>query len=142
MRHYRGSEKVAPGLYFNFEDLAFKSMAEEGHLPGDEMNIYRRVPALALLVVGPLLGGLYVMFLPLIGFAMLAWVVGGKAVEVTAHAGAASARVLRPAWEPARAFLSRGKAARKATGAPKAAEKDTWAEGVKKELEPGEDEPA
>ena len=45
---------------------------------------------------------------------MLAWTATGTLVEWITEAALAAARVLKPAWEPARAFLSRGKAAKKA----------------------------
>ena len=130
MRRYRGNEKVEPGVYFNLAQLAFTSIAEEGHLPGSAGDVYRRVPTLALLVVGPFLGAVYVIFLPFIGFGMLAWIAGTKLAPVMEDAGAAFVRVLRPAWQPAMAFLSRGKAA-KGRRTPT----DRWAEDVKTELE-------
>ena len=51
-------------------------------LPGAEEVNYIRVPTIALMVLGPMLGGVYMMFLPFIGFAMLFWVAGKKVVEV------------------------------------------------------------
>ena len=74
------------------------------------------MPALALLVVGPLMGLAYAIFLPLIGFAMVGGVVLRKAGELAVEAGQAGSRVLRPAWQPARAFLSRGKTRRAGDG--------------------------
>jgi len=130
MRRYRGNEKVEPGVYFNLAQLAFTSIAEEGRLPGTVSDEYRRVPTLALLVVGPPLGAVYVIFLPLIGFGMLAWVAGTKLAPVMEDGGAAFVRVLRPAWQPAMAFLSRGRAAKSRKNST-----DHWAEDVKTELE-------
>lgn len=130
MRRYRGNEKVQPGIYFNARQLVFKSMGEEGHLPGTEQDQYRRVPTLVLLAAGPVLGGLYVIFLPLLGFAMLGWFAGRKVLDLVGHAAEASVRALKPAWQPARAFLSRGKPAEAARE-----RKDGWAEDVEKELE-------
>ena len=132
MKHYRGTEKVEPGLYFNLRQLSFTSMDDEGPLPGKTEDIYRHVPTLALLVVGPLLGFVYVIFLPLIGFGMVAWLLGVKAGRVAMGAARGAARVLTPGWEPSMAFLSRSKstkaALREAT--------DKWAEEVEKKLDP------
>ena len=137
MRRYRANEKVEPGVCFNLEQLAFKSMAEEGRLPGNAGDVYRRVPTVALLIVGPFLGAVYVIFLPFIGFGMLAWVGGTKLVHVTAEAGAAFIRVLRPVWQPAMAFLSRGKATKGERN-----HTDRWAEDVKTELKAKDDKAA
>src|SRR4051794_28048845 len=84
MRHYNGNEKVGPGIYFNVEEVLFKSLDEEGRLPGDETTVWRAVPVVALLVAGPVLGLAYAMFLPFIGFAMLAAVVAGWLGKVAA----------------------------------------------------------
>lgn len=130
MRTYTGTQEVEPGIYVNFRRLRAESIEEPGRLPGTDVDHYVRVPMVAMLALAPLFGLAYVIFLPLIGFAMLAWVAGGKVLEVTAHAGAASVRVITPAWQPLRAFLSRGKRARRP-----ARRADRWAEEAKKELE-------
>lgn len=130
MKHYRGSETVEPGLYFNPRQLSFKSVDEEGPLPGNRGDVYRRVPTLALLVVGPFLGLVYVVFLPFIGFAMVTWLLAVKAVHLAAGVASGAARVLKPGWEPSMAFLSRTKPT-KTTGHAA----DEWAEEVRKKLD-------
>ena len=45
MKRYTGSEMVEPGLYFNPRQLSFKSVDEEGPLPGSTDEVYRRVPS-------------------------------------------------------------------------------------------------
>jgi len=132
MKHYKGTETVAPGLYFNLKQLSFKSVDDEGPLPGKTEDIYRHVPTLALLVVGPLLGFVYVIFLPLIGFGMIAWLLGVKAGQVAEGAARGAVRVLRPGWEPSMAFLSRSKPTK---AAPRET-KDEWIEEVEKKLDP------
>jgi hypothetical protein len=135
MRHYKGNEKVAPGIYFNASELVFRSVEEEGTLPGDEETTWRAVPVVVMLLAGPVLGLLYAMFLPFIGFAMLATVTLGWVGKAVRPMLVASTRVLRPAWEPALAFLGRGKAKRPAKAATEAAPKtDEWAEEVRAEL--------
>ena len=131
MKNYRGTEKVEPGLYFNPRQWSFKSVDDEGPLPGSKDETYRRVPMLALLVAGPFLGLAYVIFLPFIGFAMVAWLLGVKATQVSAGAARGAARVLRPGWEPSMAFFSRSKPAK----TPREAA-DEWIEEVEKKLDP------
>ena len=53
MKRYRGKQKVQPGVYFNLQQVAFKSLAHEGPLSGTEKDEYTRVPTLALLIAGP-----------------------------------------------------------------------------------------
>lgn len=135
-RHYAG-ETVPAGLYLNLREMAFTSMDEAGRLPGEKAEVYRKVPTLALLIVGPVLGAAYVMFLPVIGFAMLAWVGGRKGLEVGGDAARAAVRVLEPTWEPTMAFFGRRK---RATTKP--ATKDAWAEETKRTLDEKKDERA
>ncbi len=132
MKRYRGTETVEPGLYFNVRQLSFKSMDERGPLPGSAEDVYRCVPTLVLLVVGPILGLAFVVFLPFIGFAMVGWLLVEKAGRLAAEATRAAVRVVRPGWEPSLAFLSRAKPAKPATGGGEA---DAWAEAVRKKLD-------
>jgi len=129
MRRYRGNATVDPGLYFNFRRLSFKSVQERGRLPGREEDVYHRVPTLALLFVGPVLGLVFVIFLPFIGFVMVGWLLAEKAGYLVVEATRAGVRVLRPGWEPSLAFLSRSK------GTKARAESDTWAEEARKKLD-------
>jgi len=133
MKRYLGNHEVEPGIYFCLDQLSFKSMDETGRLPGSEEHVYRRVPALFLLLVAPLVGLVYVIFLPLIGFLMLGRLILGKAIELSTEAAVALARVLEPAWQPARAFLSRHRSGKRARTA-----RDEWAEEVKREIDDAE----
>ena len=137
MTRYHAGEKVGPGVYLNTKTLSFASMADEGPLPGAAGEEYRTVPAVVMLIVGPVLGLVYAIFLPFIGLAMVAWMLAGKLGHLTAEAAGASARVLRPAWQPAMSFLARVKSGRR--GGKKAERKDVWAEEVKKEVERDEE---
>jgi hypothetical protein len=139
MTRYHGNDKVGPGIYLNVRELAFRSVDDEGRLPGGPEQVWRPVPAPVMLVAGPLIGLVFVMFLPLIGFLMVGGLVLGWLGRQALPAFAAFGRVLQPAWEPALAFLGRGKAAREAAdGADRPA--DPWADQVRQELEaPAED---
>jgi hypothetical protein len=130
MRHYRGTEMVEPGLYLNLRQLSFKSLDEEGCLPGKVDEIYRRVPTLALLLVGPLMGLAFVVFLPLIAFVMVGWLLAVKTVHLAGDATRTAVRVLRPGWEPSLAFLSRSKPARTEGG-----KTDEWAKAAREKLD-------
>jgi hypothetical protein len=139
MTRYYGNQRVEPGIYFCAKELSFKSMDEDGRLPGGPERAYWRVPALALLVAAPMIGLAYVIFLPLVGFVMLGAVALQKVGSLVREMGVWAATLLRPAWQPARAFLSRGKA-RKEKVKKGEEPKDRWAEEVREELEKDEDE--
>jgi hypothetical protein len=135
MRNYRGNDKVGPGIYCNVRELAFRSVDDEARLPGGPEDVWRQVPALAMLLAGPIVGLVFVMFLPLIGFLMLGGLVAGWLARQARPALLAAVRALRPAWEPALAYLGRGKAAAPKGQAPEARQPDEWADEVRRRLE-------
>ena len=129
MKRYRGKQIVEPGLYFNLAQLSFESVDTKGALPGSENDVYRRTPVVALLAVGPILGLAFVVFLPFVGFAMLGRLIVGKLALWTTEAAVSFARVVRPAFRPARAFLSRSKRAKS-----QRKQTDRWAVAAKRAL--------
>jgi len=131
MKRYTGTETVPPGLYFNLRQVAFKSLDEEGPLPGTRDDVWRAVPTLMLLLVGPVMGLAFVVFLPLICFAMVGWLLGIKSARLAAAVARAAARSVKPGWEPSLAFLSRSRPAK-----GDRPEKDEWAEAARKKAGP------
>jgi hypothetical protein len=112
MASNHGGDAVKGGYYWNLQkwDATFVE-GPAGELPGSSNEIYRRIPTLALLFAAPIMGALFVMFLPFIGIALLLQHITRAAIEA---AGDTIERVLRsvsPAWRPGMAFLA-GKARR------------------------------
>lgn len=131
MTTYTGTQIVDPGLYYATQPFKLTSVDERGALPGAEDRTYRRVPMLIMMALAPLLGLAFVIFLPLIGFVMVLKLAGEKAIELVGQLATQGARVLQPAWAPARAFLTRAKAAKPDTVAPTP---DPWAEDIEQKL--------
>lgn len=69
-----GGSKVKSGFYFNKAnwEIVTVSGKKGGHLPGDVKTDYLKIPAVAMLAAAPVLGAAFVVFLPVIGFALLA----------------------------------------------------------------------
>lgn len=83
MKTYRGGESVKAGFYWNLRGWSITPFGREGGvLPGATEHRFVRVPALLLLGLAPLMGGLYVMFLPLLGFVMVATAAVTKGIEL------------------------------------------------------------
>lgn len=78
-----GGSKVPAGFYFNKNswEIVTVSGKRGGVLPGDAKTDYFRVPALAMLAAAPVLGAAFVVFLPVIGFALLAGAAFKKSVK-------------------------------------------------------------
>ena len=77
MAHHGGT-KVNYGFYWSAKawDMAMVP-AEGGLLPGGSDRHYTRIPTVLFLLMAPLMGALYVVFLPVAGFAL----VGGHALR-------------------------------------------------------------
>lgn len=71
---------VKGGYYLNRDAWDLIAIAgKEGVLPGEPGQRYVKLPVWSVLALAPLAGGLFVVFLPLIGFALVAlW--AGRAV--------------------------------------------------------------
>lgn len=97
MHTLRGGTHAKGGFYWNLARWTIVSFDRGGGaLPGPEEHRYVKVPALAMLALAPVMGGLYVMFLPFLGFALLFGAVGTKGLAVVRKA-ATAAREL--AWK-------------------------------------------
>ncbi len=73
MTKYTGGETVKAGFYWNRGKWGAEVVpAEGGALPGTPETVYNRIPWPVLLVVAPVMGGAFAMFLPFLGLAMLA----------------------------------------------------------------------
>ena len=72
MRTYNGGETVNGGFYWRRAGWRMLTVeGETGVLPGDAAAAYHRIPALLMVPLALTMGGLFVLFLPLIGFLIL-----------------------------------------------------------------------
>ena len=116
MAKYTGGMQVSGGYYWNPRNWSITPIPRQGgFLPGGPRDRYLQIPTLAVLLLLPVLGGLFVVFLPVIGFALVAYALARK-VAALARGGAADlASTLTPGWRPGEAHL---------TGKPADADKD------------------
>lgn len=72
MKNYRGGDKVKAGFYINRKDWKIVTVTGKkgGILWGRNDDSFYRIPAPLMLVAGPCLGALFVIFLPVVGFVM------------------------------------------------------------------------
>jgi hypothetical protein len=91
---------VKGGFYFNRDRWDLVAVGgKEGVLPGGEGQRFHRVPAWAALLLAPLAGGLFVVWVPLLGLALLGQYLGRSLLRGGQRARQAlrSARVRRGA---------------------------------------------
>jgi hypothetical protein len=84
-----GGTKVEPGFYWNPASWQIVTIEKQAQaLPGGPDQKYVKVPLAGMLVLTPLLGLSFVVFLPFAGFAMVGGLLGRKAVQGVRHAAA------------------------------------------------------
>jgi hypothetical protein len=122
MAHFEGGKKVNYGFYWSMKawDMAMVP-AEGGLLPGGSDVHYTRIPTVLFLLMAPMMGALYVVFLPVAGFALVANHAfrGLKRMATDGFMNVAVA--VSPTWAPGEAYL----AARKRERAAKAKKQNT-----------------
>jgi hypothetical protein len=79
MKTIHGGTKAEAGYYFNRKTWELQNIEEGEALPEGE---FVEVPTAGLFVVAPVLGAMFAIFLPFIGFAMTAYGAGKKAADV------------------------------------------------------------
>jgi hypothetical protein len=106
MTTYHGNSKVKSGYYFSTSTLAVEVIGEEGgRLPGGSTTRYYSVPFPLLFAIIPVVGLAFLMFLPMIGFALLG-VAMAKSVTGRLHEGAgALAATVAPSQATGAAYL-------------------------------------
>jgi hypothetical protein len=80
MKRYAGGEPVQGGVYVDVKtgQLVSFGRKEDAVLPGTVSTRYARVPVGFVLVLGPLAGLAYIIFLPLAGIGSLVILAGYK----------------------------------------------------------------
>jgi hypothetical protein len=107
MARFSGGSSVPGGYYWNPGAWSVTTVEKDGgRLPGPSSDRFLRIHWLAGLLLAPLLGGLFVVFLPFIGFAIFfQWAF--RKVTGTARQGARDlAATVTPGWRPGEAHMT------------------------------------
>ncbi len=113
---HRGIRSAKAGIYVKVSTWEW-TQHPGGLLPGTERDRYLRVPAPLVLVLGPLLGALYVVGLSFIGFLSVACFLGRRIARAVMALLVLAAETVFPTWVPGRSYLVRyGARQRRAEG--------------------------
>jgi hypothetical protein len=99
---YIGGSKAGKGTYWNFMTGQRVELEQEGMLPGDGKARYIKASGAVVLLLGPVLGLLFAVFLPFIGIAMAVTLAGKKVAAVVADL---AARSMSFGWRPVESYL-------------------------------------
>jgi hypothetical protein len=93
----KGGDRVPAGFYWNAREWEAQVVPREGAvLNGGGETMYVRLPLWALLVLAPLMGAAFAMFLPFIGFAMVLMYLAGRLRRMFSTTPPAAEQVARP----------------------------------------------
>ncbi len=97
MAKHTGGTQVTGGYYWNPRSWEVEVVPQEGgRLKGSRDTSYVKVPFPLLFVIIPVLGGLFIIFLPLIGFGLFAYAVVTKVTGGAKRAATELASTMQP----------------------------------------------
>jgi len=103
MRKFQGGHSVGKGTYWNMKYGSLVEMKHEGVLPGGPNTTYYRIHIAAVIFVVMALGGLYVIFLPLIINAYAIYFLGKR---MFGGVLTQARRSVSFGWRPTEAYLA------------------------------------
>jgi hypothetical protein len=94
MAHYTNGQQVGGGYYFNAKNWEVEVVPNEGgRLEGGD---YVKVPFPVLFVIVPLLGATFLMFMPVVGFALFGYAIVRKAAGMFTQGATELASTVQP----------------------------------------------
>ncbi len=106
-RTIEAGTRVGKGYYFSSRSWTLTPVGGEGEtLPGEPGEKYVPVPLPVAFAVAPLMGALFLMFLPVIGFYLTARAVARPVVHVFHRSATEVAATVAPSWAPVEAHLA------------------------------------
>jgi hypothetical protein len=103
MARYSGGESVSAGMYWNLRSMNVVGLRTAGVLPGGEELRYRRLPFVVLFLLMIVLGGVYILFLPVMIICTTIYMVG---VRVFGSLLLQMRKSASFGWRPSEAYLS------------------------------------
>ncbi len=134
MKTIEAGTRVSRGYYFSANTWTLTPVAADGEcLPGHGGEKYVPVPLPVAFAVAPLMGALFLMFLPVIGFYLTARAAVRQVVRLFHHSATEVAATVAPAWAPGQAHLA-GTSPQQAKGMP-AADADARLDRLQQEID-------
>jgi len=103
---YQSSSAVPSGYYFNAARWHVEPIANDGDRLPEGNGSWMKVPTAAALLLVPILGATFLMFLPFIGFALLFQAIGLKVIGLFRASATELAATVSPGWQPGEAHFT------------------------------------
>ena len=99
--------RVNKGYYFSATTWSLEPVVRDGEaLPGKLGERYLRVPLLAAFALAPIMGAVFLMFLPFIGFYLAAHAAVRPVTRLFGRSATEIAATIQPGWKPGEAYLT------------------------------------
>jgi len=130
-----GGTAVRSGYYWNLGKWEVVPVAREGAaLPGGRGDKFMKVPLLAVLMLLPIMGGLFVVALPFIAFALAIYAAARPLVGLFHRSARDLASTVSPGWMPGEAHFT-GKRAEEPRAEKGPPSRDERLEELEREIE-------
>ena len=120
---WKGKELAEKGTYWDTSTGDRITIEEQGILPGDRSKIYIKASSTTMLLMAPVLGLMFAIFLPFIGIAMTLSFLSKKIVNAGKRAlqdmVSTGAKNMFFTWRPLHAYLAKRRQKKKETGKTK-----------------------
>ncbi len=107
---WKGEQKAVAGTYWDISTGDRLEMREGETLPGSSSKSYIKASGTTVVLLGPVLGLIFAVFLPFIGIAMAIYFVGNKVVAMARKAIRGrvneTGKALTFEWRPLQAYLA------------------------------------
>ncbi len=97
---------VNSGYYLNLSRWAIEPVAQDGGRLPEGRGTWTKIPTAAALVLVPILGATFLMFLPLIGFALVAQSLASPVLNLFRSSASDLAATVHPGWQPGEAHFT------------------------------------
>lgn len=107
MAKFGGGTQVKGGYYWNPRGWQVEVIGNEGGtLPGTPDQHFLRLPFLVMLAVVPMMGMMFAVFLPAIGFALFVYAIARKLTGGVKEGAKELAGTVTPGWQPGEAHFT------------------------------------
>ncbi len=133
---YGGGMAVPNGYYLNAAQWHIEPVARDGEKLPEGRGKWMRIPTAAALVLVPILGAAFLVFLPLIGFVLVLRALVEPILEVFRSSATEMAATVSPGWQPGESYFT-GKRPENAGAAqdPANAARDERLDALAREIE-------
>ncbi len=134
MTIFESGSAVRSGYYFNAKRWQVQPVAKDGERLPEGRGEWMKVATPVALLLVPILGATFLMFLPLIGFALALQAAASPVLKVFHHGATELASTMQPGWVAGEAHLT-GKPGEEAAAEKGAAAQDAKLDALAREIE-------